>query len=160
MPLTKDLYRRMSAKDWSDGNEHPLFTALRIGYCYVNCAERWPRIRSAGVVTSRILRFPFGIGAGVKILWKTGLKSKVTFHFQQQESVWFSYTVWLFLSKYIAGFPLHRCPASEQESDSQIWKVLGPGSGFKNFRTGTEEESENMTMATSSLQKGPEFEKT
>jgi len=40
-------------------------------------------------------------------------------------------------------------PETEQESDSQIWRITGPGSGpgFKNFGTGT--ESEKVTLATS-----------
>ena len=40
-------------------------------------------------------------------------------------------------------------PASEQESDSQIWKIAGPG--FKNFGTGEESKSEKVTPATSGL---------
>jgi len=35
MPLTQDLYRRMSAKIAVNDDEHSLFMALRIGYCYV-----------------------------------------------------------------------------------------------------------------------------
>jgi len=35
----------------------------------------------------------------------------------------------------------------EQESDSPIFKLSGPGSGFKNFGTGA--EPEKMTPATS-----------
>jgi len=37
----------------------------------------------------------------------------------------------------------------EQDSDSQIWKIAGPGSGFKNFGTGLESKSEKVTPATS-----------
>jgi len=35
MQLTKDLYRRMSANDWSDDDddEHSLFMAFRTGCC-------------------------------------------------------------------------------------------------------------------------------
>jgi len=63
------------------------------------CHQRWPWIRSAGVDSSRILRFSFGPGSGVKNLWKTGPGVKslwksgngsgVSFQFQQRhESVW------------------------------------------------------------------------
>jgi len=38
-------------------------------------------------------------------------------------------------------------PESEQESDSQIWKIDGPG--FKNFGTGVESETEKVTLGTS-----------
>jgi len=38
---------------------------------------------------------------------------------------------------------------SEQESDLQVWKIAGPGSGFKNFGTGA--ESEKVIAATSAL---------
>ena len=38
---------------------------------------------------------------------------------------------------------------SEQESDFQNWKISGPRSGFKNFGTGAESESEKVTTATS-----------
>ena len=40
-------------------------------------------------------------------------------------------------------------PESEQESDSQIWKISG--TGFKNFETGAESESEKVTPATSGV---------
>jgi len=42
-------------------------------------------------------------------------------------------------------------PESEQESDSNIGKIAGSGSGpgFKNFGTGAESESEKVTPATS-----------
>jgi len=41
-------------------------------------------------------------------------------------------------------------PESEQESDSQISKIAGPGCGpgLKNFVTGAESESEKVTPAT------------
>jgi len=35
MPLTEDLYRKMSEKVEVNDDEHSLFMALRIGYCYV-----------------------------------------------------------------------------------------------------------------------------
>ena len=63
-----------------------------------------------------------------------------------------------FLSKNIAEFQPHRWqPESEQESDSEIWKFFGPGSGFKNFKTGADSESEDVTTAISAFQKGPIF---
>ena len=40
---------------------------------------------------------------------------------------------------------------SEQESNSQIWKISGPGSGFKNFGTGAEWESEKESPAISDI---------
>ena len=43
--------------------------------------QRWPWIRSAGVDTGRILRFP--VRSEVNILWKTG--PGVTFQFRRQE---------------------------------------------------------------------------
>ena len=39
---------------------------------------------------------------------------------------------------------------SEQHSDSQIWRIAGPG--FKNFGTVAESESEKVTPATSDSQ--------
>ena len=55
----------------------------------------------------------------------------------------------LFLSKNTSKLQLDRWlqPETEQESDSQIWKLAGPG--FKNFGTGAESESEKVTPATS-----------
>jgi len=35
MPPTKELYRRMNGKIEVNDDEHSLFMALRIGYCYV-----------------------------------------------------------------------------------------------------------------------------
>ena len=54
-----------------------------------------------------------------------------------------------FLNKNMGKLRLDRWlfPESEQESDSQIWKIAGPG--LKNFGTGTESESEKVTLATS-----------
>jgi len=54
-----------------------------------------------------------------------------------------------FLSKKMVKLQLDRWlqPESEQESDSQIWKTVGPG--FKNFGTGAESESEKVTPTTS-----------
>ena len=110
--------------------------------------QRRLRILSAGVDSGEILCFSFGPGAGVKILWKTA--PGITFHFQQQESVWFSY-FWNFLSKNIAEFRLRRCYSqSEQESDSEIWNFFW--SGFNNFGRGADSESENVTTATSAFQ--------
>jgi len=61
-----------------------------------------------------------------------------------------------FLSKTITEFRLHRWyPESEQESDSQIGKFFRPG--FKNFETGAESVTNNVTTATSAFQKGPQF---
>jgi len=58
-----------------------------------------------------------------QILWKTGTVSGVTFHFRKwQESLW------LFLTENIGKFRLNRRePESEQLSDSQFWKISGPG---------------------------------
>jgi len=57
------------------------------------------------------------------------------------------------ISTNITEFQLHWWwPEFEQESDSQIWKNSGPG--FKNFGTGAESESENVTPATSGLGSG------
>jgi len=41
-------------------------------------------------------------------------------------------------------------PESQQESDSQIWRIAGPG--FKNFATVAESESEKVTPATSAAE--------
>jgi len=48
-------------------------------------------------------------------------------------------------------------PESEQESDHQIWKIAGPGSGpgFKNVGTGAESKSEKVTPATSRWHQEP-----
>jgi len=42
MPLTKDLYRKMSAKGQSEWRWAFSFLALRIGYCYVLYVEKTP----------------------------------------------------------------------------------------------------------------------
>ena len=47
------------------------------------CCQRWPWIRRAGVDSDRILRFSYGSGPGVKVLWKTGSVPGVTFQFRQ-----------------------------------------------------------------------------
>ena len=61
-----------------------------------------------------------------------------------------------FLSENIAEFRLHRWwTESEQESDSQIWKLFRPG--FKHFGTGAESESEKVTTAAFAFQKSPQF---
>ena len=44
-------------------------------------------------------------------------------------------------------------PESEQESDSQFWKIFGPESGFKNFGTWDESEFAKLTPATSADRK-------
>jgi len=82
----------------------------------------------SGVDSGRILRFFFGPGAGVKHLWKNGSGPGVSFHFQEQESVWFSYMA--FISKNVAEFRLHHWQSeSEQELDSRIWKFFGNNLG-------------------------------
>jgi len=40
MPLTNDVYRRMSAKIEVNDDRHCLFMALRIGYYYVLCVKQ------------------------------------------------------------------------------------------------------------------------
>jgi len=119
-----------------------------------------PRIRSARVDPGRILRFSFrpDAGAEVKNLWKTGPGSGVTFHSQQQESVWFSYMT----------YPKYKhCWMSVASMVAGVWTGVGFSNlkifrtrtriRFKNFGTGAESESENVTTATSVFQKGPQF---
>jgi len=105
--------------------------SVSVTSCFSTRMQRWPGIRSAGLDSGRILRFSSG--------------PEVTFKFrQQQESAW-SYKCH-FLNKNMGELRLHRLqPESEQELDSQIWKIFGPG--LKNYGTGT--ESETVTPATS-----------
>ena len=78
--------------------------------------------REYRVDSGRILRFSFrpGSGPGVKNLGKTGHGPGVTFQFLCDH----------ILSKNMGKLRLDwwLYPESEQESDSQIWKIAGPGS--------------------------------
>jgi len=54
-----------------------------------------------------------------------------------------------FVCKTIVNFRLHRLwQESEQESDSQNWKISGYGFGFKSFGRRAESGSEKVTLAT------------
>jgi len=77
--------------------------------CQKSLHQRQLRIWNTRVNSCRILCFSFGPGAGVKNLWKTGPGSRVTFHFQEQESVY----CWISVASMAAG----------------VWT----GVGFENF---------------------------
>ena len=78
--------------------------------------------------------FGHGSGAGVKFFWRTW--SGVIFHFrQQQDSAWPLQKVMRLDCKYgliVVGWWFSEF---EQESDSQIWKNSGVGSGLKILNT-------------------------
>ena len=108
--------------------------------------QRWDQIRITGVDSGGILRF-FRTRIRSQNLGKTGTGPLFNFGRSRglcgqclggvcvEVKTWVNYgNRWLYTE-------------SEQESDSQIWKIGGPG--FKHFRTGAHSESEKVTPATS-----------
>ena len=99
--------------------------------CILYMQQSWDRIRLTGVDSGRIISSSFG--PGVKYLWKTVPGSESRFHFSSSRNL-----CGYFLSKNMGKFRLDQWlqPESEQGSDSQNWRIAGPGSELKNFGTG------------------------
>jgi len=96
----------------------------------------------------------FCVFSGIRIWCQKYVKNRTPIRSHFSISAMAGVCVVISLSKSMGKSELDRRlqPDSEQESHSKIWISARAGSGFKNFGTGVESESEKVTPATSEPQ--------